>query len=72
MLHAFKYGAPPHAGCAPGVDRMFMVLEGLENIRDIVPFPKNGAGEDLMMDSPSEVDAEQLDELGLAIVSEEE
>lgn len=72
MLNAFKYGAPPHAGCAPGVDRMFMVLEGLENIRDIVPFPKNGAGEDLMMDSPSEVDAEQLDELGLAIVSEEE
>ncbi len=72
MLNAFKYGAPPHAGCAPGVDRMFMVLEGLENIRDIVPFPKNGAGEDLMMGSPSEVDAEQLEELGLAIVPEEE
>ncbi|MBR0460526.1 aspartate--tRNA ligase [Candidatus Saccharibacteria bacterium] len=72
MLNAFKYGAPPHAGCAPGVDRMFMVLEGLDNIRDIVPFPKNGAGEDLMMDSPSAVDAEQLDELRIAIVPEEE
>lgn len=72
MLNAFKYGAPPHAGCAPGVDRMFMVLEGLENIRDIVPFPKNGAGEDLMMDSPSAVDVEQLDELRIAIVPEEE
>lgn len=71
MLNAFKFGAPPHAGCAPGIDRMFMVLEGLENIRDIVPFPKNGAGEDLMMNSPSAVDSEQLEELNLTISPKE-
>ncbi len=71
MLNAFKFGAPPHAGCAPGIDRIFMVLEGIENIRDIVAFPKNGAGEDLMMGSPSVVDAEQLEELHVAILPEE-
>lgn len=65
MLNAFKFGAPPHAGCAFGVDRMFMVLNDLTNIRDIVAFPKNGSGVDLMMDSPSGVDAGQLDELSL-------
>ena len=67
MLNAFKFGAPPHAGCAFGVDRMFMVLNDLTNIRDIVAFPKNGSGVDLMMDSPSQVDAVQLDELGLSL-----
>ena len=72
MLNAFKFGAPPHAGCAPGLDRIFMVLEGVENIRDIVAFPKNGNGVDLMMNSPSEVDQIQLDESHLAIVPEEE
>ncbi len=72
MLNAFKYGAPPHAGCAPGLDRIFMVLEGVENIRDIVAFPKNGSGVDLMMDSPSAVDQVQLDEAHLAIVPEED
>ena len=72
MLNAFKYGAPPHAGCAPGLDRIFMVLEDTENIRDIVAFPKNGSGVDLMMNSPSEVDQYQLDESHLAIIPEED
>ena len=68
MLNAFKFGAPPHAGCAPGLDRIFMVLESVDNIRDIVAFPKNGSGVDLMMDSPSAIDESQLDDLSLAIV----
>ncbi len=65
MINAFKYGAPPHAGCAFGVDRIFMVLMGEDNIREIVAFPKNGSGVDVMMGSPSEVDPAQLKELGL-------
>ena len=72
MLNAFKYGAPPHAGCAPGLDRIFMVLENVENIRDIVAFPKNGSGVDLMMNSPSVVDQSQLDESHLAIIDDED
>lgn len=72
MLNAFKFGAPPHAGCAFGIDRMFMVLEGLKNIRDIVAFPKNGSGVDLMMNSPSAVDDNQLEEAHLAIIEDEE
>lgn len=72
MLNAFKFGAPPHAGCAPGIDRIFMVLEGIENIRDIVAFPKNGNGVDLMMGSPSVVDDIQLKEAHLAILPEED
>lgn len=71
MLNAFKYGAPPHAGCAPGLDRIFMVLESVDNIRDIVAFPKNGSGVDLMMNSPSPVDDIQLEESHLAILPEE-
>ncbi|MBQ6461683.1 aspartate--tRNA ligase [Candidatus Saccharibacteria bacterium] len=71
MLSAFKFGAPPHAGCAFGIDRIFMVLEDTENIRDIVAFPKNGNGVDLMMNSPSVVDQIQLDEAHLAIIPEE-
>ncbi len=71
MLSAFKFGAPPHAGAAPGIDRIFMILENEDNIRDIVAFPKNGNGVDLMMNSPSEVDQIQLDETHLAIIPEE-
>ena len=65
MLGAFKFGAPPHAGLAYGVDRMFMELMGESNIREIIAFPKNGSGFDVMMNSPSTVDPEQLKELGL-------
>ncbi|MDO4759217.1 MAG: aspartate--tRNA ligase [Candidatus Saccharibacteria bacterium] len=71
MLNAFKFGAPPHAGCAFGLDRIFMVLNDLKNIRDIVAFPKNGSGIDLMMDSPSPVDPAQLTEASIAILSQE-
>ena len=71
MLNAFKFGAPPHAGCAPGLDRIFMVLESEKNIRDIIAFPKNGSGVDLMMNSPSAVDQVQLDEAHLAVIPEE-
>lgn len=72
MLNAFKFGAPPHAGCAFGIDRMFMVLEGITNIRDIVAFPKNGSGVDLMMNSPSTIDEKQLEEAHLTLIEDEE
>lgn len=62
MIKAFKYGAPPHGGCAIGVDRFFMVLNDLDSIRDIYAFPKDGKGKDLMMDSPAEVGELQLRE----------
>jgi aspartyl-tRNA synthetase len=65
MIGAFKYGAPPHAGCAFGIDRMFMVLIGEDNIREVVAFPKNGSGVDLMMSSPSAIDEKQLEELSI-------
>lgn len=65
MLNAFKFGAPPHAGCAFGVDRILMELMSEDNIREIVAFPKNGSGIDVMMQSPSTVDPAQLKELGL-------
>lgn len=65
MLNAFKFGAPPHAGCAFGIDRMFMELMGEDNIREVVAFPKNGSGMDVMMNSPSPVDDAQLQELSI-------
>ena len=67
MLNAFKFGAPPHAGCAFGIDRIFMVLENTENIRDIIAFPKNGSGVDLMMNSPSTVDEKLISDTHLAL-----
>ncbi len=69
MLNAFKFGAPPHAGAAPGLDRIFMVLTGVDNVREVVAFPKNGSGVDLMMQSPSRVDEQQLKELGISCTS---
>lgn len=68
MLNAFRFGAPPHAGCAFGIDRIFMVMENTDNIRDIVAFPKNGSGIDLMMSSPNTVFDSQLKELHVGIV----
>lgn len=65
MLGAFKYGAPPHAGCAFGVDRILMELTDEQNVRETLAFPKNGSGVDVMMNSPSIVDPTQLRELGL-------
>jgi aspartyl-tRNA synthetase len=65
LINAFKFGAPPHAGCAFGVDRMFMVLIGEDNIREVVAFPKNGSGIDTMMSSPSIVEPAQLKELSI-------
>jgi aspartyl-tRNA synthetase len=67
MLEAFKYGAPPHGGFAPGIDRIVMLLAGEPNIREVIAFPKTGDGRDLMMHAPSSVDKRQLDELGIEI-----
>lgn len=67
LIGAFKFGAPPHAGCAFGIDRIFMVLSDQTNIREVVAFPKNGSGVDAMMSSPSVVEADQLKELSLRI-----
>ena len=72
MLNAFKFGAPPHAGCAFGLDRIFMVLMNEENIREVVAFPKNGSGVDVMMSSPSFVDEAQLNELKIQAKEDEE
>jgi aspartyl-tRNA synthetase len=71
MLNAFKFGAPPHAGCAFGLDRIFMELLNLPSIRDTLAFPKNGSGLDVMMDSPSSVDPDQLKELNIKFKQQE-
>ena len=68
MYNAFCYGAPPHAGIAPGVDRMVMLLAGTDSIREVIPFPMNKNAQDLMMDAPGTVDQKQLDELHIRIV----
>jgi aspartyl-tRNA synthetase len=67
ILDAFSYGAPPHGGIAPGIDRLVMTLTDTENIREVIAFPKIGGGYDPMMDAPSTVDAQQWAELGLRI-----
>jgi aspartyl-tRNA synthetase len=67
LMDAFEYGAPPHGGIAFGLDRLVALLGGSETIRDFIAFPKNNAGRDLMINSPSPIDATQLHELGIAL-----
>ena len=71
MYNAFCYGAPPHAGIAPGVDRMVMLLASEDSIREVIPFPMNKNAQDLMMGAPSPVEQKQLDELHIALVKDE-
>jgi aspartyl-tRNA synthetase len=68
MLNAFRYGAPPHGGIAPGIDRIVMLLAGAENIREVIMFPMNQRAEDLMMQAPSEATAKQLRELNIRVI----
>ena len=67
MFNAFQYGAPPHGGCAPGIDRMVMLLADEPNIREIIAFPLNQQAQDLMMDAPSAVSEKQLKELHIKL-----
>jgi len=71
MVNAFTYGAPPHGGCAAGIDRIVMLLADTANIREVMLFPMNQRAEDLMMDAPSEPTGEQLRELGLRVIPQE-
>ena len=67
LINAFKYGAPPHAGLAFGLDRFVSIFAGLNSIRDCIAFPKNNSGRDVMLDAPSTIDAKQLEELNLRV-----
>ena len=67
LINAFKYGAPPHAGLAFGLDRFVSIFSGLNSIRDCIAFPKNNSGRDVMLDAPSTIDAKQLEELNLRV-----
>ena len=67
LINAFKYGAPPHAGLAFGLDRFVSLMAGLDSIRDCIAFPKNNSGRDVMLDAPGELDPKQLEELCLSV-----
>ncbi len=71
MLEAFKYGVPPHGGIAPGIDRILMVILGEPSLREVMTFPTTGSGETAVMDAPSDVEKEQLEELGIEVVEED-
>lgn len=71
LMDAFKYGAPPHGGLAFGFDRFVSILAGLDSIRDVIAFPKNNSGRDMMIDAPSTIDQSQLDELSIAVTETE-
>ena len=71
LINAFKYGAPPHAGLAFGLDRFVSIMAGLDSIRDCIAFPKNNSGRDVMLDAPSAIDQKQLDELQISLVRPE-
>ena len=72
FIEAFKYGAPPHAGLAIGLERFTMLMCGTDNIKDVIAFPKTQSASDLMSEAPNEVSMEQLKELGISLVKEEE
>ena len=67
LMDAFEYGAPPHGGVAFGFDRLCAIMGGQESIRDFIAFPKNNSGRDVMIDSPSNIDEEQLKELNIKL-----
>ena len=67
MINALKYGAPPHGGIAPGIDRIIMLLANEKNIREVTMFPMNQNAQDLMMNAPSKIEEKQLLDLGLSI-----
>ncbi|OJU37988.1 MAG: aspartate--tRNA ligase, partial [Bacteroidales bacterium 45-6] len=71
LMNAFKYGAPPHAGLAFGLDRLVSLFAGLDSIRDCIAFPKNNSGRDVMIDAPSQIDVEQLNELCIEVKKSE-
>ncbi len=72
MYDAFGYGAPPHGGIAPGIDRIVMLIAGVENIREVIAFPMNQQAQDLMMNAPSEISSDQLKEIGIKIIEKKE
>ena len=71
MLNALKFGAPPHGGSAPGIDRIIMLLANEPNIREVIAFPMNQQAMDLMMDAPAEINSAHLEELGLKLIDKD-